>query len=151
MLEFDFIQGIPGDRGRAFVCGLLGLISHLRVQILHDLIRTAGIEVEANEDLEHPRELLIAFLAAPYDIAPLDGVEVHPVQGHEGVICERSRSLIDRILKSAVVLNELNLTIVNLSEDNNVFNVVSAELLKLCSISRIKVSCFIFVKRAVGE
>lgn len=121
------------------------------MQILHDLIGAAGIEVEANEDFKDSSELLIALLAAPHDVAPLDGVEVHPVQRHEGVICERSRSLIDRILKSAVVLDEVNLTIVNFSEDNNVFNVVSAELLKLCSISRIKVSCFIFVKRPVGE
>jgi hypothetical protein len=72
------------------------------------------------------------------------------VEGHEGVVCERSTGLIDRVLKSSVVSDEVNLTIVNFSEDNNVFNVVSAELLKLCSIARIKVSCFIFMEGSVA-
>lgn len=151
MLEFDFVQSISGDAWCTLIGCLLGLITHLRVQILHDLIGAAGIEVEANEDFKDSSELLIAFFAFSNDVLPLDGIEVHPVQRHKGIICERSRSLIDRILKSTVLSDEINLTVVNLSEDNNVFNVVSAELLKLCSISRIKVSCFIFVKWPVGE
>ena len=120
------------------------------MQILHYLIRAAGIEVEADEDFEDSIELFIAFFAASYDVSALDRIEVHSVEGHEGVVCERSTGLIDRVLKSSVVSADFNLTIVNLSEDNNVFNVVSAELLKLCSIARIKVSCFIFMEGSVA-
>lgn len=121
------------------------------MEILHDLIGTAGIEVEADEDLEDSIELLIAFFTLSYNVLSLDGIEVHSVEGHEGVVCEGSTSLIDRVLKSSVVSADFNLTVVNLSEDNNVFNIVSAELLKLCSIARIKVPCFIFVEGSVRK
>lgn len=120
------------------------------MQILHYLIRAAGIKVEADEDFEDSIELFVSLFTLPYYILALDRIEVHSVEGHEGVVCERSTGLIDRVLKSSVVSADFNLTIVNLSEDNNVFNVVSAELLKLCSIARIKVSCFIFMEGSVA-
>jgi hypothetical protein len=72
------------------------------MEILNDLIGTAGIEVKADENLEDPVKLLIAFFTLPYNVLSLDGIEMHSVEGHEGVVCEGSTGLIDRVLKSTV-------------------------------------------------